>query len=30
MAMGRGGAEGWGLRPWPAWCCLVPFPSHPV
>ena len=24
MAMGRGGAEGWGLCPRPAWFCLAP------
>ena len=26
MAMGRGGAEGWGLRPRPTWIFLAPSP----
>ena len=26
MVMGRGGVEGWGLRPCPAWFCLNPCP----
>ena len=30
MAMGRGGAEGWGLHPRPAWFCLAPSPSRPA
>ena len=28
MAMGRGGAEGWGLHPRPAWFCLAPSPPR--
>ena len=30
MAMGRGGAEGWGLRPRPAWFCLATSPPRPA
>ena len=28
MAMGRGGAKGWGLRPHPTWFYLAPSPPH--
>ena len=28
MAMRRGGAKGWGLHPYPAWFCLILFPSR--
>ena len=28
--MGRGGAEGWGLRPRPAWFYLAPSPPRPA
>ena len=28
MAMGRGGAEGWGLRPRPVWFYLAPSPPR--
>ena len=27
---GRGGVEGWGLHPRPAWYCLVPSPPRPA
>ena len=30
MAMGRGGAEGWGIRPRPTWFCLAPSPPRPA
>ena len=30
MAMGRSGAEGWDLRPRPAWIFLAPSPSRPA
>ena len=30
MAMGRGGAEGWDLRPRPAWIFLAPSPPRPA
>ena len=30
MAIGRGRAEGWGLRPCPAWFCLAPSLPHPT
>ena len=29
MAMGRGGAKGWDLRPRPAWIFLAPSPPRP-
>ena len=29
MTMGWGGAEGWDLRPRPAWFCLTPSSSRP-
>ena len=30
MAMGRGGAEGWDLRPLPTWIFFAPTPPRPV
>ena len=30
MAMGRSGAEGWDLRPRPAWIFLAPSPPRPA
>ena len=30
MAMGRGGAKGWDLRPRPAWIFLAPSPPRPA
>ena len=30
MAMGRGGAEGWDLRPRSAWIFLAPSPPRPA
>ena len=30
MAMGQGEAEGWGLRPYPAWFCLTSSPPRPA
>ena len=30
MAMGRGGVEGWDLRPRPAWIFLAPSPPRPA
>ena len=30
MTMGRGGAEGWDLRPHPAWIILAPSPPCPT
>ena len=30
MAMGRSGAEGWDLRPRPAWIFLTPSPPRPA
>ena len=30
MAMGRSGAERWGLRPYFAWFCFAPFPPCPA